>query len=106
MSHRSCIRIYKLPSFNNAEELVVFKTFSKQTLLVSDGKIDLTLKKKQCSGGPVADKSGRHQPHNKTYPHDIKFICNFINKFTAYNCHYSRKDNSSKQYLPPPPEFQ
>jgi hypothetical protein len=90
-----------LPSFDNAEESVVCKTFFKQTLQVSDGKIDVSLKKKQHSGGLVSDNCGWHQPHNKTHPDDIKFICDFISGFPAYNSHYSRKDNSSKQYLPP-----
>jgi hypothetical protein len=37
--------IYKLPSFDNAEGSTVCKTFFKQTLRDSDGKIYLTLKK-------------------------------------------------------------
>jgi hypothetical protein len=46
VSGSSYTRIYKFPSFDNVEESVVRKTFFKQTLQVSDGKIDLTLKKK------------------------------------------------------------
>jgi hypothetical protein len=90
-----------LPSFDNAEESVVCRTFFKRTLQFSDRKTDSTLKKEQHSGGLVSDKRGRHQPHNITRPDDIKFICDFINEFPAYNSHDSRKDNSSKQHLPP-----
>jgi hypothetical protein len=90
-----------LPSFDNAEESIVCKTFLKQTLQLSDGKIDLTTKKKQHGGGKLSDKRGRHQPHNKTHPDDIKFIHEFINQYPTYSSHYSRKDNSNREYLPP-----
>jgi hypothetical protein len=75
--------------------------YFKLTLQVSDGKINLTLKEKQHSAEPVSDERGWHKLHNKTHPDDIKFICNFINEFPAYNSYYNNKDNNSKQYLHP-----
>jgi hypothetical protein len=101
MTQCSFTRIYNLPSFFNAEKYVVCKAFFKQTSRVSDVKIDLTLKKEHHSSGPVPDKLGWHQPHNRTHADEIKFVCNFINDLPTNNSHYSRKDNISKQYLLP-----
>lgn len=101
VSKRKYTRIYKLPAFDDCEDIVVCKTFFKQTLQISDGKIDLTMKRKNINGGPTEDRRGHHEPHNKTGQEDIKFICDFINEFPSYHSHYSRKVNENRKYLPP-----
>ena len=92
--------MYALPDENGCDQIVC-KSFFKQTLSVTDGKISLALKRKEQTGTPIADRRGKHPPHNKTKIEDQQFLCDFIKLFPSYESHYSRKDNMNRKYLSP-----
>lgn len=98
-SRRNCTRVYKLNS--NNVEVKVCKTYFKDTLVICDGTITNSLKRKSTDGAPLEDKRGKHEPANKSKPADINYLCAFINTFPAYHSHYSRNDNENRKYLSP-----
>ncbi|CAG5021799.1 unnamed protein product [Parnassius apollo] len=62
---------------------------------------EIVKKKKNSSSASVivkADQRGLRDPGNKRSDHDIQYVKNFIDKFPAYESHYSRR-HTNKKYL-------
>jgi len=86
---------------NDGKEERVCKSFFKQVLLVSDGRITRLVKSKTISKSPPQDKKGKHTAYNKTEYLEVLEVKNFINSFPCYESHYSRMKNLERKYLSP-----
>ncbi|CAH1111462.1 unnamed protein product [Psylliodes chrysocephalus] len=93
-------RCYLLPD-EKGEDRKVCKTFFKQSLYVSDGRITRVLKSKSTTGTPQPDKRGKSTSVNKTSLEKVTAVKDFINKIPAYESHYSLKKNPNVRYLSP-----
>lgn len=99
-SRRNFSREYYLP-VNDGKEEIVCKSFFKQVLLVSDGRITIVVKSKTISKSPPQDKRGKHTAYNKTEILKVLEVKNFINLFPCYESNYSRMKNLERKYLSP-----
>lgn len=91
-------REYYLPN-SDGSDTKICKNLFKKILMLSDGKLDRTLKKKTNLMVPQ-DQRGRHAPANKTPVEKIDCVCNFIRSFPTYISHYSRH-KTDRNYLGP-----
>jgi len=99
-SQKKFTMIYYLPIGNRKEERVC-KSFFKNILSISDGRIARILAHKNISTTPPVDKLGKHDPHNKTSNLKIQAVVDFINRFPSYESHYSREKSVHRKYLAP-----
>lgn len=99
-SRRSNTRLYHL-TCENGGKVKVCKDFFKKVFKISDGRLTRILKTKVSGLPPPSDKRGKHAPPNKTSELKIAEVKDFINKFPAYQSHYSRKKNPNRKYLAP-----
>ena len=74
----------------------------KTAYAVTNGRLSRALKAyADNSGSPHSDQRGRHTPVNNTTDDDTAFVKDHIQSFPKYRSHYSRANNTIRQYLPP-----
>ncbi|XP_039287439.1 uncharacterized protein LOC120352054 [Nilaparvata lugens] len=96
-SRRQFTRSYFLPF--NEEFIEVCKMFFMNTLDVGAKFIRYTEEHASPLGSAASDKRGLSTPANKTGPHSLKAVRNFIESLPAVPSHYCR-NSSNKKYLP------
>ncbi|XP_038218959.1 uncharacterized protein LOC119837446 [Zerene cesonia] len=99
-SRRQNTRHYYL-SDCDGKEVLVCKSFFKNTYAVSDGRINRLLKNKASVSTPPLDRRGHSVSANKTPDNKIQQIKEFINSIPSYESHYSLHKSVNRKYLAP-----
>lgn len=98
-SRRKFTRKYYLP-FNENNNIEVCKVFFQSTLDVGAKLLRYTENNvSQTLGTTSPDKRGKKSSSNKTPPHCIRNVRNFIENLPAVESHYCRS-STTKQYVP------
>lgn len=88
--------------FFSDKEKRVCKSFFKQVLRISEGRLEKCVQKIQDpSVSSIVDLRGKHNAHKKIPGDKIKKVIEFINLLPQYESHYTRAAIDGRKYLSP-----